>query len=733
MALATVLFAMPRPCRATDEDDEPVRHALLIGCNVYPHLFGENLKGPVNDVHLFADLLKNRFRVKERNIVRLVSGADSPLRRPLRENIEREFIQLAKRAERGDQVMILMAGHGSQVPADDDPDDIEPDDLDEVYLPADVTYWNEKTHRVDNAISDDEIRAWLDAIRAKGAFVWFVADCCHSGTNTRGLASARWRHVDPHDLVPSDVLEAARTDTRSGPDVAEPDPLLARSSGPGGLIAISAARSRETTPEGRFPSTGGEIRGLLSYHLVRILGSADAAITYRELMERVVRAYRSSGYAYPTPVMEGDALDREVLGVRDLEQRPHILLNVDISPKTGVYEFTVNRGVLSGLGEGSILAVFPAAGEGDADTSLGHLRVKTALSNRALVEPVAWAGLDAPDRGSLQSDFRCELAYVELGVERMRIAVQTQRLSSGGEGNRGESDIVTHWEGEGPTWLEDGLAEVRLLQAESGELFTRAEDPEQADWFVRSFGEGKVALIPACGWSQDRIAGDHLVDSRSPVAPVGFTFTGDHGPKRLGKDLHTSLSRIARARALLGFGEQPATGGGRDEDVLRSIDLDLLIAGDDGQVRPLAPAPDGTLAIRSGDRVGLKWTNRSSSPIDVTVLHVDSAYGIQCVYPGQAKQEAPDQAWMQVGSGTTGPEQLVFIAVHARSEEFDSGLCRLAQPDAGVGLRNLTDPTAARLHELIAGAMNGAETREGLTPTWNDKFDIQLVPWEVMP
>ena len=51
--------------------------------------------------------------------------------------------QLAEQAREGDQVVVLLAGHGSQQPESDPPDAAypEPDGLDEIFLPADVNPW----------------------------------------------------------------------------------------------------------------------------------------------------------------------------------------------------------------------------------------------------------------------------------------------------------------------------------------------------------------------------------------------------------------------------------------------------------------------------------------------------------------------------------------------------------------------------------------------------------------
>ncbi len=182
--------------------DAGERHALLVGCTEYPHLLEEHgetfyeqsvrLLGPANDVHLFHELLVDKFEFPPDTITTLVGWDEGdPSSRPTCANIEKAFQNLARTVGQDDYVVILMAGHGSHQPAGAGSADAgrrELDGRDEIFLPADVKGWLSEQATVENAIVDDEIGEWLAAIREKGALVWITFDVCPRGNDDAGRA-----------------------------------------------------------------------------------------------------------------------------------------------------------------------------------------------------------------------------------------------------------------------------------------------------------------------------------------------------------------------------------------------------------------------------------------------------------------------------------------------------------------------------------------------------------------
>ena len=225
------------------------------------------LRALKNDVVIMRGLLVKKFGFSDDRIVTLAEKVGREERKPTRKNIEREFRRLANVVKKGDQVVILLAGHGSQQPDDDpeNPEDFEPDGLDEIFLPSDVGDWDGGKGRVTNAICDDELRTWLDDIRKKGAFIWVIVDACHSGTMVRGASKDR----GPTGQA-SLVEDPCRTDPESagnGPGVARARVQATEShfealdlpKEKGGIVAIYAAQATEPTVESRT-ATGCRLR-----------------------------------------------------------------------------------------------------------------------------------------------------------------------------------------------------------------------------------------------------------------------------------------------------------------------------------------------------------------------------------------------------------------------------------------------------------------------------------------
>ncbi len=672
------------------------RHALLIGVTSYPNLAEQyQLAGPVNDVALVRTTLLERFGVSADRIVEL-TAKNGPAGRPTYANIRREFERLAKVLERGDQVLILFAGHGSQQPDNDPPGKDEADGLDEIFLPADAAGWDGKAGVVQNAIVDDEIGMWVRAIRDRGAFVWLVFDACQSSTLTRGDVE-RSRQVPASALVPKELLDKAGARTR-GPNAADSD-VVGLPNDAGGIAALFAAQTTEPTPEKHLPDANGPVHGLFTYTLVEVLGQSANAISYRDLVERITQRYRAMGRGGPTPGFEGGGLDEPVMDSAVRAHQPRMLVG---EQRNGTA--TVRAGSIDGLTRGTILRIFPPAGTADADRLIGHVKVIDLDPTSAKVEPVTFGDVPAPAPGRLVPNARADVALLDYGGRTLKVGLHPDarqaRTAAG---------------------LEAALAQVS--QTTSG-LAMLAPSPETADWIANIKG-GEVILAPASGW---RVDADHR-DSPDAQAPFRV---GSPDSSTLAHELGQALSRIARSRTLMQLAVAPAVGA---SDVDVQIELIRYRNADDASGEPV-PTASGGRVLHVGDSVAFRARNTGVTPVDVTLLFIDSQYGIKAVFPARDAEAdgrldrgaVVTTPRMTINADTLGLEQIVALAVQASSIRTDFRY--LEQPNLELArTRGSAGQGTSALEQLLNATMYGQGTTRGLAAREVGRHAIRMVTW----
>lgn len=302
LVLATLLGVFGA-AQATD-------HALLIGVADYPNLPRRLwLNGPVNDVALVRSaLLEKGFAAKH---IQTLTSRAGPTVEPTRDNIVRAFAEMANHVKPGDRVFFYMAGHGSQQPQPPEHPGrpTEADGLDEVFLPADVRQWDGTgaLAAIPNALLDDEIGEWMDALVDAGATVWGVFDTCHAAGMARG-GRPRGRAISALDLgLPSAVL---RANTRVPPNAMPGStPRAFGSARLDGRSLAFAARSHELTGEEWLPRGApfakARRHGVFTFHLVRALRAG--APTALALQRAVGAGYAAENRISPVPQWLGNA------------------------------------------------------------------------------------------------------------------------------------------------------------------------------------------------------------------------------------------------------------------------------------------------------------------------------------------------------------------------------------------------------------------------------------------
>lgn len=671
------------------------RRALLVGCSKYDHVKNSDLVGPANDVILFRDLLLDHFEFNDAPIT-ILADIKEASGRPTKANIKAAFEKLAKEAQAGDDVVILLGGHGFYIP-DDEPneEDPEPDGLDECFLPCDTQPFTAASKTIGNSIRDDELREWLANIRNKGAFVWIVVDACHSGTAVRSIGEVE-RRLKPEALeIPSDVAEQwanLSPRSRGGSEPKAEDQLLDSPKGnsQGKWVAMYGAQSTETAPELLLPVEAEleqrQMHGLLTFTIRQILTQSSEKLTYDELIKRVQQQYTSMRSMGPTPLAEGDALAQEVLGDHEWPGRSRLQLK----EKRGL--MTVNGGTVHGLSNGTILGVFPIGSEEDAEP-LGYVKIKDCSAVEAEVT-------------ACNKDGNAVTTAVPQGMVRI-VKIDYSYL---------RPTMV------GFEPLDDSAAQIDLKKAiqtaqqnsraGDNELLQLQDNPQNANWVVRTL-EGKAYLIPSAGWP----TAEHTAGKNRDVGTPGKEFGpfAIDDPEQLGQ-LAANLGAIARAQNLLKLAPAPdgsklVSGGIKiDFEVRRHADLDDL----EGTPIPNTSVP----TIEAGELIGFHITNKSATKkVDVTLLYVDANYGISALFPDDSEvgnRMAPGEKFgppaiprQRISSDTTGLEHLVLVAVEAKGPPLD--FTWLAQ--AGVSPPTDRAPFTGGIDKVLDFAVNRKGTR----------------------
>lgn len=693
----------------------PARHALLVGCTRYDHRDKIAwLEGPRHDVAAMQRLLIRKYGFLDANVV-ILSEQSGPKNRPIRHRIEEEFRKLAQVAEKDDQVVILLAGHGSQQPDQKppQPNDPEPDGLDEIFLPADVADWNRTSHHVDRAIIDDELRDWTARILAKGAFVTVIFDCCRSGTALRGELEEVRREIDPDTLgIPPEELKSAEDGV--GGVVRGRGEALSFDAGRGSerLTALYASQSNEPTVELPMPPDRTR-HGLFSYTLCAVLQSATDPLSNRELLRRICAQYSKMGRTMPTPLLEGGQLDRDVFGQT-------IVQTVDWRPLTKSKEgrWTVDAGQLDGLSRGCVLAVHdlnPASGAPEKDP-VGHVKAEIEPGIvKSEVQPCEFGKLKL--RRDLPIPSVCRPVFLDYGELKLRVAVDATEETTRSAAAELEARLREQSQAEGVLFRVVGLA-------------------ESPQWIIRPRDEA-FELLPASAWQI-------VKESAWPEGTPRFSIESANAPAAAAK----RLGQIARGQNLLRIA------GERPNEVLRSAsvrstrDLNVVVemrryANEDD--REGVAIDEAHPVFRAGDWVGWKITNRGTSDVDMTLLFVDSDSRIHALFPEEAKQAscrlAPNAMPILVGpkrvnENTVGRENVVAIAVRASDEirEF-TNLAADTRDEAtrrGGDDEILTEGLGALLDRGVYGQRAGSKgTDRGLGDAEVQKYRMDLISWSV--
>lgn len=691
------------------------KFALLVGCTTYEHLPNHRqLTGPANDVVTFRRILHERFGFGTSDIVTLseLDGKTDSTLRPTRANIMRELERLATSAGQGDQVVVLLGGHGSQQP--DQPPFDEVDGLDETFLPADAGPWDGGRGIVANAIIDDELNAWAERVTDRGARLAVICDCCHSGTLLRDTFEVA-REVPPSDFqIPDKALQDARraaNERTHGRKVGDEVLFKPGRSGKRSWVALYAALPHEATverimPPGREPKDAkvADRCGLFSYTICQILEHADRPLTYRDLHQQIQSQYMRWDLSGPTPLIEGNDLNREVFGTKVLKERAGFQLMRGFD---GTWQ--VNAGRLHGITTGTILAVYADAGSAADDRPLGHVRVAGEGVSSSVVVPCSPSEkFRGPEK--LTPGMLCSPVQFEYSAMKVRVAVDDEA-------------------GQSASLKAQQLRAALTQAANRPDSLIELSPPHMAHWIVQ-LRDGAAVLRPA----------DEAAIVRRPnnaSAPPGRP--GLDNLPLTAEAIGSKLERIASIRNLLELASPPIPADQPPSSA--PIDVRLsLVKYRDANDRVGTPMTDyAGIVFKPGDQFDWKVKNYGRNDAYFTVLHISSDYQISAIFPsvkvvgdnrlgpGSSKKNSDVRnKSITIRGGASAREFLVLVAVAGDQPTSFSWLA-----DSENGRR--AEPKAPLERIFNIGVFGDRKARGEVTLSDARQSTVQVVGWEVKP
>ncbi|MBV8591012.1 MAG: hypothetical protein JO212_13335, partial [Acetobacteraceae bacterium] len=356
----------------------------------------------------------------------------------------------------------------------------------------------------------------------------------------------------------------------------------------------------------------------------------------------------------------------------------------------------IAAGNVHGLGPGSVLAVLPEP-TADLQDAIGYVEVKSATAFRARLQPVAHEGKAALANEEIKSGFYARLVQPKLNLE-LKVA-RPAEVSN-------------------PTAPEQAL--LQALRAVASSSANRVElrwlDPDEPADVRLLIAHDRLWFLPSSSASSPAdLSGNPSVEAAG-------------SPEAISSRIAEALFKIARVHTMLEAGT--ALGAADQLGFEVSMSLRRAHYGDAPRPpncaeaeseKPVPLALSVVPELRQCDVVDLQIRNVSDTPIDVTALYIDSAYGVTALYPKDADEgnrivaggvkRLPIEIRTLDAKGrttTAGIERVLFIAVKVRPGSQMVSFRFLEQPSLPVTKSDALQKRglqAASLIELLEQAV----------------------------
>jgi hypothetical protein len=738
--VAAASLALGGAILAAAHAEARTNRAVLVAVTKYPNVQGADLVGPNNDARLVREFLTTRAPVPfaSEDVTLLADGLEGAAAAPTRQAIVDALAGVAEKSERGDFVYLHFSGHGIQQPAADVAS--EPDGLDEVFLPADIGPWVDRSRGIPSAFPDDDIGSAVQAIRDKGAFVWIVIDACHSGTATRALdVDVTYRKIDPDQLgIPAGAFREAMSEAGGASRSVVPEESRAlalyakqtagspndslatgaESIAPGGMVAFFAAQTVETTPEMPLPRGAEDAKklGLFTYTLFSKIAE-NPAQSYRQLGQSVMQEYAAQNRSRPTPLFEGN-LDAPVFGTSDgafVQQ-----WKVTVEPG-GV---TIPAGTLHRLAPGTRLALLNSPADAIED-AIGYAEVSSAETLTAKLATIAFDNKARLGARDLPEGVYARLAEVSFDTQLVvsRPSASTAFAGEVAEANRLLDAIVAN---------EDAPLKIKIVEpGDSADIRLAVLSEQEVALLVADAGPGaqsatvgqRAALSDEPRlWFLPPTAEVSLSEGRRPPS-IGFA---GGTPDGLQKEVADHLTRMFRATNLARL----AAANNFD-----TSEFEVRFNIKPAASHEIIPLETGTMPlVHPGDQVHLEAHNRSGRPVDINVLYIGSDYSIGHMYAERLHDGSDvDEPLLEFNDTSYGVERMIVVLTEGSAITTTEDLSFLEQEGVRVMTRSAVHPTgfSGLLRDIgSAPATRGAMK---LGKAVSSKGAVLIFPLENMP
>lgn len=573
--------------------------ALLVGVSDYPDLPADRqLKAPANDVRRMALALKARGVAPEA-IELLADGVEGAAGPPTRAAILSGLDRLAGAAQKGDLVIFYASGHGTRQPSRTT---LKVDGLDQVFLPRDAAPPRPGAggNRFENAIAGPDFGARLDAIRSRGADVWFILDSCFSGSASRAVGDG----VHDKKITLEDIGLSTSSAMTPEKTTVLADLAPALPPGSGQLAAFYASQPNETAREVALPPGAPMERrvwgSIFTTALADVLQRAPA-LSYRQLMVETGRVLRADAafQARQTPSFEGDGMDAPVPGGGTAAAAAGTTWRVG----GGI----LHAGQIEGVEAGALVALYDSAAQ-PAGKPSGHAVVEEVEATRAR--------LAALKPGCAPVTARCPKASGPAALDKAAYARLARPAPQA-------AFAISHprpWPGPG---APDAAQEMRLRQAFDAALAGPLKDSARPD----DTAPALVAWMTADGLRFMPDGLDPAAVEAGPLAAIGSGTDAEGAAVAIAR-------AVLRARQLSRLQALAAASAGRDLDVSTEIRrFGLEPAGRQCAFKGTAAtvAEDGPVAVC--DKVQVAMENRSTRPLLAAIFFLDDAWNLMARRP----------------------------------------------------------------------------------------------------